>query len=159
MNTGPGGRKWIQAMLAAPGADATHHFDIANLHIRGRAAAAATTVSIWRRYLACKGFTGPLWITETGYPADPSQQTDPAYRGGAPAQARYLQTVIPKMLRAGAGLVFITERDALTGPYATEGILDTADPLTDHPHYTRRPSYHTVHNLTHPTPASNQQHR
>ncbi len=157
MDTGPSGKKWIQQMLATRGADAIHHFDIANIHVRGRAQNAGPIVSSWRRYLVRKGFTGPLWVTEAGYPADPSQQADPAYRGGATAQARYVRTVIPAMLRAGASVVFITERDALTGPYATEGLLDTSDPLTDQPRYTRRQSYYAVCDFTHITPAGRQQ--
>ena len=44
-------------------------------------------------------------------------------------------------------MVFVTERDTQTGPYASEGILQSADPLTANPQYTRRPSYYAVQTL------------
>lgn len=145
MRTGDTG--WIETMLATEGVDAVHKFDIANIHVRGRAQDAGAIVSAWRRYFASKGFEGPLWVTEAGYPAHPSFQTDPAYRGGAGAQARYLGAAVPAMVRAGADKVFVTERDSLSGGFASEGVLDSDDPLTAHPRYTRRPSFYTLRNL------------
>lgn len=147
MNIGPGGRNWMNEMLTSLDHGTSHSFDIANIHVRTTAAQTASTITGWRRYFASRHFTGPLWVTETGYPADPTQQTDPAYQGGPEAQARYLNAVIPTMIRAGAAKVFISERDSLTGPYASEGILNTADPLTAEPHYTRRPSFYTIRRL------------
>ena len=147
MDIGPGGRNWMNEMLTSLGHSAIHSFDIANIHVRTTAAQTASAVTGWRRYFASKHFIGPLWVTETGYPADPTQQTDPAYQGGPEAQARYLNAVIPTMIRAGAAKIFITEPDSLTGPYASEGILNTADPLTADPHYTRRPSFYTIRRL------------
>jgi hypothetical protein len=138
---------WIDAVLATPGADGLHRFDIANIHIRTRAAAAGATVRAWRRYFADKGFSRPLWVTETGYPADPAWQTDPGYQGGSRAQARWLTAAVPAMICAGAAMVFVTERDALTGPYASEGFLRTSDPLTADPAYTRRPSFYAIRAL------------
>jgi hypothetical protein len=88
-----------------------------------------------------------LWITETGYPADPAEQSDPEYRGGSVAQARYLSSAIPAMFCAGAARVFVTERNALTGRYASEGVLDTSDPLTPFPRYTRRAAFYAVRAL------------
>jgi hypothetical protein len=142
-------RAWIDAMLATPGAGALHKFDIANIHVRTRAAGTGATVGEWRRYFADKGFTGPMWVTETGYPADPAWQTDPGYRDGPASQARWMSTAIPAMLDAGAAMVFVTERDALTGPYASEGFLRTSDPLTADPAYTRRPSFYAIRALAH----------
>jgi len=147
MNVGAGGRTWMNAMLATPGTHAAHKFDIANIHLRTAPAQAGAVVCGWRRYFARRGFTGPLWVTETGYPADPTQQTYPGYQDGAPAQARYLNAVIPEMLRAGAAKVFATERDTLTGPYASEGFLQTPNPLPAFPTYTRRPSFYAVLHL------------
>jgi hypothetical protein len=138
---------WIDAMLATPGVDAIHKFAIANIHVRTPAAQAGPTVRAWRRYFASQGFTGPLWVTETGYPADPAYQTDPAYQGGPPAQARWLRAVIPAMLCAGAAKVFLTERDNLGGRFASEGFLQTSDPLTAHPAFTRRPSFYAIRAL------------
>jgi hypothetical protein len=138
---------WLQAMLATPGANAIRSFDIANIHVRGMAAQAGPSVAGWRRYLAHVGFDGPLWVTETGYPADPAWQADPGYRDGPPAQARWMTTAIPAMLGAGAAMVFVTERDALTGSFASEGVLQSPDPLPAEPVVTPRPSYYAVHAL------------
>jgi hypothetical protein len=140
-------RAWIDAMLATPGADAIHKFDIANIHVRTGAAAAGPTVAGWRRYFAQEGFTGPLWVTETGYPASPAYQLEHGYQGGALAQARWLTAVVPSMICAGAAKVFLTERDGLGGRYSSEGFLRTSDPLTADPAYTRRPSFYAIRAL------------
>ena len=137
----------MNAVLATPGEDAGQKFDIANVHIRTPAAQAGQAVCRWRRYFDRKHLTRPLWVTETGYPADPAQQTDPSYQGGAVAQARYLADALPVMLGAGAAMVFVTERDWGTGRYASEGVLDTSDPLTASPIYTRRPSFYVTQKL------------
>lgn len=149
MQTGPGGTEsWMDAVFATTDADAIHKFDIANVHIRGPAGDAPKLVTGWRHYFASKGFSGPLWVTEAGYPAEASEQQDTAYSGGALAQARYLSHTIPAMLRAGADKVFVTLRDyAPTGPFASEGVLDSDDPLVDNPVYGRRPSFNAVHEL------------
>jgi hypothetical protein len=138
---------WLHAMLSTPGVDAIHSFDLANIHVRGAAAEAGPTVAGWRHYMAREGFHGPLWVTETGYPADAAWQTDPGYRDGPPAQARWMTDAIPAMLGAGAAMVFVTERDALTGPFASEGVLQSPDPLPADPVVTPRPSYYAVRAL------------
>jgi hypothetical protein len=147
MNIGPAGQTWLNAVLATPDADARQKFDIANIHVRVPPAQTGPVVCTWRRYFASKGFTGPLWVTETGYPADAAQQTDPGYQDGPASQARYLATAIPDMIRAGAAKVFVTERDTLSGPYASEGFLQTPDPLPAFPTFTRRPSFYTIQHL------------
>jgi hypothetical protein len=144
MDIGAGGRAWMSAVLANLGSDASQAFDIANIHVRTPAGQAGRVVACWRTFFARAGFGGPLWITETGYPADPAHQSDPAYRGGPDAQARYLADAVPAMVRAGAAKVFVTERDALTGAFASEGILDTSEPLLADPQYVRRPSFYAV---------------
>jgi hypothetical protein len=138
---------WLDQVLATPGAGALHSFDTANIHVRTAAGQAAPTVLGWRRYLAQRGFRGPLWVTETGYPADPAWQTEPGYRDGAESQARWMTTVIPAMLRAGAAMVFVTERDSLSGRYGSEGVLQSPDPLPADPSCTPRPSYYAVRAL------------
>jgi hypothetical protein len=142
-----GGHAWLDEVLATAGADALHHFDIANIHVRAPPGQAAGIVAGWRRHLARVGFHGPLWVTETGYPADPRWQTTPGYRDGAAGQARWVATAVPAMLDAGASMVFLTERDALAGSYASEGILQTPDPLTADPRVTPRPSYFAARTL------------
>jgi len=48
----------------------------------------------------------PIWITETGYSSDPSQQDDPNYRG-LEGQAQWLRDMIPYLLTdLGADKVF-----------------------------------------------------
>jgi len=148
MNIGAAGIAWMNAMLATPGADAQHKFDIANIHIRTpNPTDAGVVVGSWRRYYRCRGFAGPLWVTETGYPADPAFQTQPGYRNGASAQARWMTTAIPTMVKAGAAIVFVTERDTMSGRYASEGVLQSTDPLTANPLFARRPSFNAVHAL------------
>jgi hypothetical protein len=138
---------WIDAVFATPGVDAARSFDIANIHVRTRAAQAGGVVSGWRRYFAEHGFKGPLWVTETGYPADPAEQTDPAYRGGAQAQVRWIDAVVPAMICAGASKVFLTERGMPGGQFASEGFLQTTDPLTAAPSFTLRPSFYAIRAL------------
>jgi hypothetical protein len=88
-----------------------------------------------------------MWVTETGYPSDPAYQTDPGYRGGAASQAKWMSRVIPAMLGSGAAMVFVTERDSMSGRFASEGILECADPLTADPEYKLRPSFYAVRAL------------
>jgi hypothetical protein len=147
MNVGAAGEAWMNAMLATPNTNARHEFDIANIHIRTQPAQAGLIVAAWRRYFASKGFHGPLWVTETGYPADRTQQTYLGYQDGPAGQARYLADAIPNMIRAGAAAVFVTERDTLSGPYASEGFLQTPDPLPAFPADSRRPSFYTIRQL------------
>ena len=146
-NISPTGQAWMNEVFSTPAADAIHKFDIANLHIRTSPATAAAVVSGWKRYYQHRGFHGPLWVTETGYPADPAYQTDPGYQNGLSSQAKLMTATVPAMLKAGAAMVFVTERDALTGRYASEGILQTQDPLPANPQITRRPSYYAIHAL------------
>lgn len=148
MDTAPAGEAWMNALLATPGADAVHKFDIANIHIRTpNPSDTGAVVRRWRRYLADKGFRGPLWVTETGYPADPAFQTQPGYQDGPRSQAQWLTTAIPSMLQCGAKMVFVTERDSMRGAYASEGILQSTDPLTGSPLITPRPSFYAVQAL------------
>jgi hypothetical protein len=144
MDIGPGGAAWLDAVLATPGVDAARSYDIANIHVRTAAADAAPVVAGWRRYFWLRGFHGPLWVTETGYPADPAWQTDTGYENGPASQAAWMMSVVPAMLGAGATMVFVTERDSLAGRYASEGILQSNDPLTADPSYVRRPSFYPV---------------
>lgn len=147
-NVSPTGQAWMTQVFNTPGADAVHKFDIANLHIRTPDPnQTAPIVKAWARYYASEGFHGPLWVTETGYPADAAYQTQPGYQNGPSSQTKWITTAVHAMLGAGANMVFVTERDSLTGPYASEGILQTQDPLTDNPPITRRPSYNAVKTL------------
>jgi hypothetical protein len=136
---------WIERVLAAPGADAAHAFDIANLHLRGHERGLPGLVTAWRDRLARYGFGGPVWVTEHGYPADPAFQTDPVFHGGEPAQAAFLTESVLSLAEAGAAEVFVTLRDNLDGRFASEGVVD----VNDHPPFAsrRKPAFAAVRRL------------
>jgi peptidoglycan/xylan/chitin deacetylase (PgdA/CDA1 family) len=142
----PGGMSWLAAVFAAAGPDAASAFDIANIHERGWLDALGADVGSWERFLAGYGFTGPLWVTEHGYPSDPSAQYDPAYAAGPVSQATYLTASIPTLIDAGANEVLVTERDNLGGQFASEGLLggDVVDPPVAAPAVVEKPAYAAV---------------
>lgn len=141
---------WLTQVFATPGADAGHAFDIANIHERNQLVALAADVTLWKQFLAGYGFTGPLWVTEHGYPSDPAFQYDPAYASGPASQAAFLAASIPTLIDAGAEAVFVTERDNLTGQYASEGVLggDVLDPPVADPEPIEKPAYAAVRTLS-----------
>jgi hypothetical protein len=136
---------WLERVFATPGADAIHKFDIANVHLRGPVDAVVRRYGEFKSWLAARGFEGPLWVTEHGYPADPAFQTDRAYTGGDAAQAAYLTQTLVGLGEAGAPQVFVTQRDNLEGEYATEGLENIAAA----PDYAvaRRPAFDAVRRL------------
>jgi hypothetical protein len=144
--SGVAATSWLTQVLATPGADAIHAFDIANLHERGDLWQLAPDVTAFRQFLATQGFGGPLWITEHGYPSDPQYQYDPGYTGGTAAQAAFLQASVPSLIDAGAARVFVTERDNLGGEFASEGVLggDVADPPPADPEIVAKPAFGVV---------------
>ena len=147
MHVGAQGQRWMDAMLATPGADAVHKFDVANLHLRVAPSRVGAVVCQWQGYLDARGFYGPLWVTETGYPANPAEQSEPGYETGPSAQARWLTAAIPAMLASGVEKVFVTERDLSHGEYASEGVLQAPNPLPASPPIRRRPSFYAVQRL------------
>jgi hypothetical protein len=144
--SGPAGAGWLAQVFATPGADAAQAFDIANVHERGDLWSLAGDLAAWHRFFTGAGFTGPLWVTEHGYPSDPAYQYDPGYVGGASAQAAYLAASVPTLVDAGAAEVFITERDNLGGPFGSEGVLggDVSDPPVPDPEIMAKPAFATV---------------
>jgi hypothetical protein len=140
---------WLDRVFATPGADAIHSFDVANVHLRTPVASLAHGVQKWVSYFASKGFQGPLWVTEHGYPADPAFQSDPSYRDGPSAQAGYLAASIPALLRAGTAKVFVTERDNGSGKDASEGLLggNVRHPPSATPQPVRKPAFYAVQAL------------
>ena len=137
---------WLERVFATPGADAIHKFDIANVHLRGPVGAVVRRYTEFRAWLAARGFSGPLWVTEHGYPADPAYQVDPAFTGGDAAQAGYLTQSLLGLGEVGAEQVFVTLRDNLEGEYASEGLVHI-DSAPDAP-ATRRASVDAVRRLT-----------
>jgi hypothetical protein len=138
---------WTERMLATPGANAARKFDIAALHLRLRLrnvlADLPEYLRAYRFLLAARGFRGPVWVTEHGYPADPTFQWDPAYRGGEAAQAAFLRDSIPRLTAAGADQVFVTLRDNLWGEYLSEGLVHIDESVPTYP-AVRRPAFETV---------------
>jgi hypothetical protein len=115
---------WLERVFATPGADAAHKFEIASVHLRGKAGGLAHNLTDWRAFLAQHGFSGPVWVTEHGYSADPTYQTDPAYVGGESAQAAYIRRSLLNLAEAGADQVFVTLRDWGEREWASEGVVD-----------------------------------
>jgi hypothetical protein len=144
------GSTWLAQVMAVPGADAVHAFDVANVHERGWLDGLAGDIRAWRAMFAGIGFTGPLWVTEHGYPSDPAFQYDPGYASGAASQAGYLAASLPTLLDAGASEVLVTERDNLGGQFASEGVLggDVADPPVSDPAPIEKPAFAAVQTIT-----------
>jgi len=137
--------EWLERALATPGADAIHKFDIASMHLRGPVGPVVNRYAAFRAWLGTRGFSGPLWVTEHGYPADTAYQVDPSFKGGDEAQAGYLTQSLVGLGEAGAAQVFVTLRDNLEGEYASEGLVDI-DRGPDTP-TTRRASFDAVRRL------------
>jgi len=120
---------WLARVFATPGADALHKFDIASLHLRGPVDLVVNRYREFRAWLGARGFHGPVWVTEHGYPADPQFQIDPAFKGssttGSVTQAEYLTQSLVGLGEAGAPEVFVTLRDnsKLLPQNITEGIV------------------------------------
>ena len=114
---------WLERVFATPGTDAIHKFDIANVHLRGPVAPVVNRYQQFRAWLGDRGFKGPLWITELGYPADPAYQVDPSFTDGDAGQAAYLTQSLVDLGEAGAKQVFVTLRDGGEGAYASEGLV------------------------------------
>jgi hypothetical protein len=112
---------WLRRALATAGA--ADRFDIANVHLRGRADDMPAMVDRWRRFFDSYGPVRPLWVTEHGYPSDTGWQDDAKFAGGESAQARYLNASLLKLADAGVEQVFVTLRDALDGRWASEGVV------------------------------------
>jgi hypothetical protein len=147
--SGPQAMGWLSRVFAAPGADAATAFDTANVHERNQLDRLGPDIDAWRAFLTRYGFTGPLWVTEHGYPSDPAYQFDSAYRAGLSSQAAYLSASIPTLLDAGASRVFVTERDNLSGSFASEGLLggNVGDPPVADPSVVVKPAYAAVAHL------------
>lgn len=117
------GEAWLARAFAAPGTEATQKFDIGSIHLRGRTPGMVGQLRRRRAFLAGLGRDVPMWVTEHGYASTTRWQRDPAYRGGARAQADYLAHSLPALEAAGAQQTFVTLRDATPGEYESEGIL------------------------------------
>ncbi len=137
--------RWLDKVLAQPGV--VRSFDIANAHLRGGIGKLDDMVRVVRARYRARGFRGPLWVTEMGYPSDRYFQWDPGYigrsqRGAQHEQGRFLHKAVPVLLKAGAARVFITLRDFDFGwgLFASEGVMNW-------PALTVKQAYYTVQGM------------
>lgn len=118
---------FIAAVLHDAGNPLIGRIDIANVHLRGRLRRMDAAVRRARAFYRRAGFSGPLWITETGYPSAASSQTDPPLTRGEADQAKWIACGARTMIHAGAAAVFVAFRDnAEFGPgsgFASEGVV------------------------------------
>jgi hypothetical protein len=135
--------RWLDKVLAQPGV--VRSFDIANAHLRGGIGKLGRMVHVVRARYRARGFRGPLWVTEMGYPSDRYFQWDPDYigrseRAAQREQGRFLHRAVPVLLRAGARRVFITMRDYDYGwgLFASEGVMNWPALTVKHAYYTVR---------------------
>jgi hypothetical protein len=134
---GPGNRSWLdRAFAAVP--DLAAHTDAMNVHLRGAISAVESRLATWRDVFAFRAPGLPVWVTETGYPADPAFQNDAGYQDGEAGQARYVSDLLSALLGGGAAKVFVTERDNMDGPFASEGLVADAGGVTA---VRRRPAF------------------
>jgi hypothetical protein len=153
----PADRSWLATSFTTPGFDAVHKFDVANVHLRAPLASLPAQLLGWRKFFTFFGDQNvPMWVTETGYPSDPAYQYDPGFRGvdapsGQAAQAAFLSKSLPGLLFAGAAKVFVTERDNLSGEYASEGLLggNVADDAQGTPAPIAKNAFYTFSSLAH----------
>jgi hypothetical protein len=147
--SGLSGLRWLAQVFSTPGADASHAFDVANIHLRDALDGLYPDLSFYRAFLRQDGFAGPVWVTEHGYPSNSGYQYDANYAGGQDAQAAFLSASIPTLVDAGASEVFVTERDNLGGEFASEGLLggDVLDPPVIDPLVIEKPAYAAVRAL------------
>ena len=124
MYPGPDGEAWLQRSFETPGVAAASKFDIANLHLRGDAAFMLNDLRARRAFMARWGRSVPMWVTEHGYPSDPAYQAVVRRPTGEQAQADYLAVTLPMLALNGADQVFVTLRDAGSGEFASEGIVE-----------------------------------
>jgi hypothetical protein len=120
-------RRYIAAVLHDPASPLVGEIDVANVHLRGRADRMCVAVRRARAFYRRMGFSGPLWVTETGYPSLARHQHDPQLTGGARDQARWITRAAREMIHAGGDAVFIAFRDSPEfGPdsgFASEGVV------------------------------------
>jgi hypothetical protein len=124
--------------------------DVANIHVRGTLAAVRAQLAAARAMYSRLGFTGPLWVTETGYPSRRAHQWDPAFTGGPRDQARWLTLGLRALIDDGADAVFVTFRDnhefGRSSPFGSEGLLRWPG-LDRLGHLRAKPAYAAVRRL------------
>jgi hypothetical protein len=143
-------RHWLERVFTHAGPRPDRLYDIANVHLRASLRRLPGALRAWRRFFAAHhAGEKPLWVTEFGYPSDPTYQYDPAYRAGPESQASYLCRALPVLLTGGTTKVFVTLRDNLGGQFASEGVIagSVSDPPTADPRVVRKPAFAALSRL------------
>lgn len=129
---------WLDAVLNDPEFPAKNKIDIIDVHIRGTVAHVKEFALGWPQAFQLLGgvVNKPVWVTEFGFPSNPTYQAvfDRDFVGTSPAdgeqkQAAYYNIVIPWLLTDGkVEKVFVTLRDldAPNTPWESEGIITHA---------------------------------
>ncbi len=118
-------RAWIARAFRTPGANFRFKFDVASVHIRDRPAQAGRVVRAWRAFFKAGGRAdAPVWVSESGYPAQGACQSFPGYRGEQ-GQARWVSDAGQAMLAAGARRIFFTTADTAGCLFDSEGLFRT----------------------------------
>ncbi|GBC85695.1 Beta-xylosidase [bacterium HR11] len=117
---------FLEDILGDPQYPAGPNFDVMNFHVY-RPERMGPGMDYVRSTLARFGAGDkPIWVTETGYPSDPTEQWDPRYRGPE-GQAQWLRDHLPYLRSLGAAKVFwfkLHDADNDSG-IRTYGLLDS----------------------------------
>lgn len=123
MHSNAAGDAWLDQAFRTPGVGAAHKFDVGSIHLRGRIQTMVAQLRRRRAFFGSWQRAVPTWVTEHGYASTTRWQRDPAYKGGAGAQADYLSHSLPALAAAGSQETFVTLLDGPPGPYESEGIV------------------------------------
>ncbi len=120
-------RTFLRAVLKDGRNPLAGQIDVAAVHLRGSLSRMRAGARACARFFHRMGVRGPLWVTETGYPSNPSHQWDRTLTGGERDQARWIARAPAELIAGGADRVFVTLRDGPEfGPqsaFASEGVV------------------------------------
>ena len=148
---------WIERVLATPGADAAHKFDIAAVHLRLRLRNTPPRAGRLAHRSGAPLLAAPRLRTDRSgspstaiRPTPPSSGTPPiAAPTPPPATPRRRRCCTPRSRcspRPAPSQIFVTLRDNLYGEYLSEGIVHIDESQPGDP-ATRRPAFDTVRDL------------
>jgi len=119
---------FLPTILNDPNYPATNNFDITSFHCYGSLAWAKSKVDYLKQQLSAVGVTNrPMWLTESGYASDPSQQIQTGYTSGPASQAQWLNDTFTGLHAYGVDRIFWFELYDCTAnnPIWTVGLLDS----------------------------------
>ena len=83
-------RTFLRAVLKDGRNPLAAQIDVAAVHLRGSLSRMRAGARACAHFFHRMGVRGPLWVTETGYPSNPSHQWDRTLTGGERDQARWI---------------------------------------------------------------------